>query len=151
MPMADVPAHVVEELRPSNLEPARTLGERFAVSKALVALFFVDMTMKVTGFYRFHQLVRRFPVASGRSANRATIDRVCRSVDRAAMYYVKRAWCLQRSATTVCLLRRRGVPAEMVIGAERMPFYAHAWVEVDGQVVNDHPDVQRRNTVLERC
>src|SRR6267142_2468310 len=27
----------------------------------------------------------------------------------------------------------------MVIGAQQMPFKAHAWVEVDGRVVNDKP------------
>ena len=33
--------------------------------------------------------------------------------------------------------RKYGVSAHLVIGAQQMPFKAHAWVEVDGKVVND--------------
>jgi hypothetical protein len=49
------------------------------------------------------------------------------------------------------LLRRHGVAAEMVIGAQRLPFKAHAWVEVSGQVVNDKPYIPELYEVLDRC
>jgi hypothetical protein len=49
------------------------------------------------------------------------------------------------------MLRSRGVHAEMVIGAQRLPLKAHAWVEVDGRVVNDKPEVQTDYLVMERC
>jgi hypothetical protein len=39
----------------------------------------------------------------------------------------------------------------MVIGAQQLPFKAHAWVEVDGRVVNDKPYVPEMYTVLDRC
>jgi hypothetical protein len=39
----------------------------------------------------------------------------------------------------------------MVIGAQLMPFRAHAWVEVDGRVVNDKPYAAEVYTVLDRC
>jgi hypothetical protein len=39
----------------------------------------------------------------------------------------------------------------MVIGAQQLPFKAHAWVEVDGHVVNDKPYVPEMYAVLERC
>jgi hypothetical protein len=50
---------------------------------------------------------------------------------------------MQRSAATACLLRSFGVPAEMVVAARVMPLLAHAWVRVNGSVVNDHPRVDR--------
>jgi len=59
--------------------------------------------------------------------------------------------CLQRSAATACLLKRFGVSAQLVIGAQQMPFKAHAWVEVDGVVVNDKPYTSEIYTVLDRC
>jgi hypothetical protein len=59
--------------------------------------------------------------------------------------------CLQRSAATACLLRRYCVEAHMVIGAQQMPFKAHAWVEVGGRVVNDKPYVAEMYSVLDRC
>jgi hypothetical protein len=57
------------------------------------------------------------------------------------------ARCLGRSLVLWFLLRRRGIDAELVIGAEAprngsLP--AHAWVEVSGEPVNDAPDVRAR-------
>ncbi len=65
--------------------------------------------------------------------------------------YWKQALCLQRSAATACLLKRYGVPAQMVIGARQIPFKAHAWVEVDGRVVNDKLYMPEIYAVLDRC
>jgi hypothetical protein len=39
----------------------------------------------------------------------------------------------------------------MVIGAQQLPFKAHAWVEVDGRVVNDKQHVPEMYAVLNRC
>jgi len=59
--------------------------------------------------------------------------------------------CLQRSAAAVCLLKSYGVRALMVIGAQQMPFKTHAWVEVDGHIVNDNPYISEIYAVLDRC
>jgi hypothetical protein len=72
------------------------------------------------------------------------------SVDEACVWYVKGAACLQRSVVATWLLRRHGFAAEMVIGCRSLPFESHAWVEVDGRVVNDLPQYQRAFTVLNR-
>ena len=69
----------------------------------------------------------------------------------ACIWYWKEALCLQRSAATACLLKQYGVLAQMVIGAQQMPFKAHAWVEVDGRVVNDKPYTPEMYAVLDRC
>jgi hypothetical protein len=45
--------------------------------------------------------------------------------------------CLEQSLALYLLLRRRGVPAELRIGVQVYPFYAHAWVELDGRPVNE--------------
>lgn len=55
--------------------------------------------------------------------------------------------CLGRSLVLWFLLRRRGVDAELVIGAAPPgggSLHAHAWVEVAGEPVNDEPDVRAR-------
>jgi hypothetical protein len=39
----------------------------------------------------------------------------------------------------------------MVIGAQQTPFIAHAWVEVDGRVVNDKAYMPEIYAVLDRC
>ena len=79
------------------------------------------------------------------------IERICSAVDLAAIWYWTAVLCLQRSAATVCLLRQRGVEAHMIIGVQRLPFKAHAWVEVEGRVVNDKPYMQEMYAVLDRC
>lgn len=58
--------------------------------------------------------------------------------------------CLTRSIVLSRLLRRRGLAAEIRIGVRRGdgPFAAHAWVEVDGEPVNDGADVADRHAVL---
>ena len=70
------------------------------------------------------------------------IDSVCLAVNSAMMWYPKQVLCLQRSVVTTCLLRSHGVQAHMVMGAQRTPFKAHAWVEVDGRAINEKTDVQ---------
>ena len=45
----------------------------------------------------------------------------------------------------------RRVPAQMVIGSQQMPFRSHAWVEVEGRVVNDKPYMREMYAVLDRC
>lgn len=79
------------------------------------------------------------------------VNRVCRAVNYACIWYPKRVQCLQRSVVTTCLLRSCGVPAKMVIGIQQLPFRAHAWTEVDGRAINERRDVQRIYQVLERC
>jgi hypothetical protein len=49
------------------------------------------------------------------------------------------------------MLRENGVAAQMVIGAQKLPFKAHAWVEVDGVIVNDRLASTENFLVLERC
>jgi hypothetical protein len=73
------------------------------------------------------------------------------AVDRASIWFWKEVSCLHRSAATACLLKRYGVPAQLVIGAQLMPFRAHAWIEVEGKVVNDKPYVSEIYAVLDRC
>jgi hypothetical protein len=49
------------------------------------------------------------------------------------------------------LLRRCGIPASMVMGAQMLPFKAHAWTEVDGRAINERREVQKVYTAWERC
>jgi hypothetical protein len=88
--------------------------------------------------------VERWPTAEARTIDREICRRVSAAVDRAQMYYPKKAMCLQHSAVLTCLLRRRGVPAEMILAAQHFPAKAHAWVEVAGTVVNGNQNVRTK-------
>jgi hypothetical protein len=88
---------------------------------------------------------------SAGQANEDTIDRVCTAVNYACVFYPKQALCLQRSFVTTYLLRKHGVSAEMVLGAQKLPFKAHAWVEVDGRAINERSNVQATYAIWDRC
>ena len=133
---------------PAEAEPR---ASAFWLPVAYLALLAADVVLKVRGFSRLHGLVRRVPVRSAARRRPVLARRIVRSVDQAAAFYFKSAWCLQRSAVTVALLRLAGFPALLAIGVRRVPFYAHAWAELDGQVVNDRPAVRREYEVLETC
>jgi hypothetical protein len=101
-------------------------------------LILFDIYLWRNSFHAVDQKVRCYPLCAKLSSPDA-LRRWCYAVDMACIWYWKEVLCLQRSAATTCLLRQNGVPAEMIIGAQQVPFKQHAWVEVDGQVVNDKP------------
>lgn len=104
---------------------------------------------RLAGFSHIHRRLRRAPTRAVRSAA-AAADDILWAVDEACVWYAKRVACLQRSAVATWLLRRHGIAATLVIGYRPIPFDSHAWVEVDGRVVNDRPEYPRYYTVLER-
>jgi hypothetical protein len=122
--------------------------------QVLVQLLQYDRFLLRHDFAALHSKVRLLPVASPQ-LSRINIDKeiahVCKAVSYACIWYPKPVLCLQRSAVAVALLRRHGIPAVMVIGAKRLPTKAHAWVEVNGRVVNDKPGVQTDYVVMDRC
>lgn len=141
------------EARPGDVAPARSLGEVVHAACAWCLLVLIDLVVKLAGFHRFYNIVRSCPTIGDVPAHaRAKVARrACSAVDRASVYYFKRAWCLQRSAAAVCFLRLCGIRGELVIGVQKIPFYAHAWAEVDGRVVNDHPLVKSTYGEIARC
>ena len=123
---------------------------RFLVLRAYGKLILFDLYLARGNFEALYDKVRRCPVREDRDVPDAA-RRICRAMDMACIWYWKEARCLQRSATTTCLLKQHGVPAQMIIGAQQMPFKAHAWVEIDGRVVNDKPYMREMYAVLDRC
>ena len=118
--------------------------------QAYLELLSLESSLLRKDFSAIYNKVRNTPV---RARSRATIapEQVCAAIDLAAALYFKQALCLQRSAAAACLLRKNGFSAEMVIGVQQLPFLAHAWVELDGLVVNDKPYIPEIYSVLTRC
>ena len=118
--------------------------------RAFVLLLSLERPLRDGNFATIYDRVRRTPVTQA-SAVTGALERACAGVDTACLWYWKQVLCLQRSVATVILLREQGVAAELVIGAQHMPFKAHAWVEVDGNVVNDRSYMNEMYSVLDRC
>ncbi len=122
----------------------------FIVLKSYFKLILFDLYLARGNFAALYDKVRKYAVDNKPAAPDA-VERICSAVDMACIWYWKEALCLQRSAATACLLKQYGVLAKMVIGTQHMPFKAHAWVEVDGRVVNDKPYTPEMYAVLDRC
>lgn len=120
------------------------------ILESWILLVYCDWLMRFHKFEKLLMIVRSRAVAV--SESRPMSDAVlCHAMDLACVFYFKRVLCLQRSAATVILLRRRGWPATMIIGAQLLPFQSHAWVEVQNRIVNDKPYISELFQVLERC
>jgi hypothetical protein len=120
------------------------------VLKAYLKLIHFDLYLARCNFAALYDKVRKYPVGK-RPPAPDTVERICEAIDIACIWYWKNALCLQRSAATACLLKKYGVVAQLVIGAQQMPFKAHAWVEVCGRVVNDKAYTPEIYAVLDRC
>jgi hypothetical protein len=118
--------------------------------RAYRELLWLELQLRGRGFAAVHEAVKT--LRPGDSDPRPdAYEEVCRAVDIACVFYFKEVQCLQRSAATARLLRRRGIYAELVIGVQQWPFRAHAWVEIAGRVVNDKPHITEGFAVIDRC
>ena len=98
----------------------------------------MDVLPRVLGLRRTFALLRRITIATVRPDNACDIiDETARRVSLAAAFYPRRALCLEQSLTLFTLLRRRGVAAELRLGVQPRPFYAHAWVEAEGRAISE--------------
>ena len=126
------------------------------LSHSYLLLLRIDVLMKLRDLRAIHDLVTHDlvthePVVKRPADDVISVEAICHAVDLACAFYVKPVKCLQRSAATTLLLKRFGLKAELVIGAQILPFKTHAWIEVGGSVVNDRPSVVHLYTVLDRC
>lgn len=105
----------------------------------------VRASLRTFGFRRTIQRAKKFAMRCavqppGPNAIDDATD-LARLVESAAAIFPGRARCLEQSLCVYLLLRRRGVPAELRIGARALPFAAHAWVDVAGRCINTEADV----------
>jgi hypothetical protein len=88
--------------------------------------------------------LRRFLLGwktSNRPPQSEVVQQTSMAMRYARVWYPKRIRCLQRSAVLTGILRSHGVPAQVVLGSQKMPFKGHAWVEVDGKAINERRSV----------
>jgi hypothetical protein len=121
------------------------------VLESWLLLFYFDWIMHSRNFEKLHRIVEKEMVRPTTSDSLISVENLCRAMDYACVFYFSRVLCLQRSSATTLLFRRHGWSAELVIGAQMLPFRSHAWCEINGNVVNDKPYMLDVYTVLERC
>jgi Transglutaminase-like superfamily len=113
--------------------------------QAAAALAATWAGLRVVGFRRWKATLIRLtpdPESAGilQEPDRIAIARdVARILEATSRHLIFRASCLEQSLVLWWLLARRGIPADLRIGArkEAERFEAHAWVESGGVVLND--------------
>jgi Transglutaminase-like superfamily len=120
------------------------------IVEAYLRLIVHDAFMRKHDFAALHRQIKMFPLRTNKP-NHSHTQLVSDALDIACVLYPRQVLCLQRSAVLVKMLRRHGVLAQMIIGAQKLPFKAHAWVEVDGQIVNDRLASRETFLILEVC
>src|SRR3972149_5199429 len=115
----------------------------------------VRLSLRTIGFRRTQAWLVR-PLRSGRwspgPSGPGAIERsLSPALPRASRYAPPRGNCLSQSLALSWMLRRRGVDAELCLGArlDEGNLSAHAWVTSGGRVLNDTPDVHQRFAPLE--
>jgi hypothetical protein len=121
------------------------------IAESYLLLVQIDLMMRFGDLRSLHTLVRKSETDNTKGHAVPSVHDLCDGMDLACVFYIKKVKCLQRSSATTLLLRRYGHRAEMVIGAQMLPFKSHAWVEVNGAIVNDKPYMPDIYHVLERC
>jgi hypothetical protein len=119
--------------------------------ESLVLLVRIDLMMRRGSLQSIHTLVRNQAVVCIGPEKRPEVRMICHAIDLMCVFNLRPVFCLQYSAVTTVLLRRYGWSAELVIGAQMLPFKSHAWCEIDDVVVNDKPYMRDIYSVLERC
>lgn len=126
--------------------------ERTLFLQAAVVLPLVTSGLRLRGFGRVQQKLARIAGRSSRSdrpePTAVDVATVAALVERAATKGLLRANCLERSLVLWFLLRRKGIETDLRVGvrkaSETQPAMFHAWIEHEGRVINDAPDVSDR-------
>ncbi|HEV2147948.1 MAG TPA: lasso peptide biosynthesis B2 protein [Longimicrobiaceae bacterium] len=120
-----------------------------SVARCAILLLAVRAHLKLRGFGPSVAAARRLGARlTGAGLAAEEVERASYRVAVAAAFFPGRAVCLEQSLALYILLRRRGVPAELRLGVQVYPFHAHAWVELHGEPVNEHPETVARFRAL---
>jgi hypothetical protein len=117
-------------------------------STIMIAL--LKLSLRVRGYKRTIEWMRRrvenVPVRT--DVDPTVVKAAEWWVAMAAAFYPGRAQCLERSLVLYYVLRRQGVPVKYCHGVQPSPLTAHAWIEYQGDVINDVPERVREFSKL---
>lgn len=101
----------------------------------------IKLSLRIRGFsVTLRHIDSRPPRQPVHALVSAQAHRVSAMVRAMAAFVPGRHECLEQALCLTWALRRQGHPAQLIFGGRGYPFYVHAWVEVEGQVINDADD-----------
>lgn len=118
---------------------------RAIVLQSLLLLPAVAVLLRARGMARTTALLGRMTRPAARDPAALAPPETARLVNAVGSFL--RLQCLPRSMVLCHFLRQRGMPAELRLGVSRLPdgaLSAHAWVELEGQPLDDSADLRHR-------
>ena len=125
-------------------------SDRGLLMSAACLLPIVAASLKTVGLQRTQCWLAgntRPPVPPTKDQTRAAVRRAVNMVAAAYRLHPVRSSCLPRTVVLWILLQRRGIGADVRIGVRyntQGQFESHAWLEWNGEVLNDAADVARQ-------
>ncbi|MBN3789099.1 lasso peptide biosynthesis B2 protein [Burkholderia sp. Ac-20353] len=125
--------------------PATVVG----IAASLAALYRATVMIKLGGFRRIVSIRKGVPsMVSGSMDVDGAVQAAMGNLNRVFACDVSGNRCLTYSLALALLLRRKIPNVTLVVGVRTRPFFSHAWVEVDGTVVNDAADLRKNLAVI---
>ena len=124
----------------------RSLGDIPIVLEAFLTLAWVRLALRVMP----HRVLRNVLAPAANHPNRGEAASITAVFQRVARATPLAHTCMHRALALQRVLARRGIAATLRIGLGRKPqlLPGHAWLEVDGTIVNDDPEVVARYVPL---
>lgn len=123
--------------------------EQWILLRALLILPLIGLGLRLLGLRRLQNLLARLPSKQPDKFPKLAVSDLAqvhtRLVQSAAQHGLYRATCLRRSLALWWLLRAQGIETHLRLGVNSgdRGFEAHAWVELEGQPLNDAQDVRQ--------
>lgn len=114
---------------------------RAATAKLYLRLMVLHLCIRSGSFWLITRIVTDYPASD--SSDHASASTVANALSRVCRYYPTQVLCLQRSAVLTLCLRDCSFPASLVMGAMKYPLKAHAWVEINGELIDEISSLQK--------
>jgi len=145
--------HAITACNPPDLPARSRLDETEAIGNLAllgpaVSLMAAPLRLRIQGMAgAVAWLARRKASSSGRATPQAT-GHVAAAFARLRLVATERNNCLTRSIAVADRLLAIGARPDLVIAVKLRPFYAHAWVQCDGWLINDRHEFVRAYTPI---
>ncbi len=122
------------------------------VLEAYYTLIRVNVGFGKKKFYRHIHALKRQVKAHKQyiNPNKEQLLQLATAVDKACFFYPQKTKCLEWAICFVTMALRRQYRCNLTVGVQNIPFRAHAWVEANGQIFADDPQLPKQLAVILR-
>lgn len=124
--------------------------------RAVALLPLISCSLRLRGFQKTKEKLQRKILLSlarntAKENTSEAVQKTCRVVRAGAHYGIVRPTCLVESMALWYLLQRQGIPVILRMGVHKLPdrFEAHAWVEYEGEALNQTEELHRHYAVFD--